>query len=103
MKLRPNYEEPADSQLDALQAGPDAGLWDAVVGVIEMICADTEDGTGRAHRIQGSSGTTLWAVRVPHPDPDNYYVLWDDGLAPDGTPEAVFYYVGPLPGGLVEG
>jgi hypothetical protein len=102
VSLQPNYEEPADSQLSDLQTGPDAGLWDAVVGVIEMVCEDTLDGTGRAHRLHGENGSEYWAVWVPHKDPDDLYVLWDDGTAPDGEPEAVFYYVGRLPRGLVQ-
>lgn len=102
MKLFPNYAEPADSQLTALETGPDGHLWNAVVGVIEMVCEDTADGTGRSRRIQGANGAASWAVRVPHPAPDDYYVLWDDGTGPGGEPEAVFYYVGQqLPHGTI--
>lgn len=99
-RLQPNYEEPADSQLSALQGHPDDAFWNAVVDTLEMICADDDDGVGRAHRVSGPL-RSMWAVRIPHRDPDNWFVLWEHDTAPDGTPEAVIYYIGPLPHGLV--
>lgn len=102
-KLEPSYQPEAWQQLDALQSGADAALWDAVVDALEMICRDDQDGTGRSYRIQGQNGRLMWAARVAtrHDDQD-LYVLWDDDVSPSGHPEALIYYVGLLPRGLID-
>jgi hypothetical protein len=102
-KLEPSYQPEAWQQLDALQGGADAALWDAVVDALEMICRDDQDGTGRSYRIQGQNGRLMWAVRVAARAnvviPQHVEVLV---AVPGGHPEALIYYVGLLPRGLID-
>jgi hypothetical protein len=98
VSLAPAYEPSVAAVLEKL-VGNDRALSDAVADTLLMICAQSADGVGRSHRVAGHR-RSAWAVHVPHRDPGDWYVLWDTGTAPDGTAEAVFYYIGPLPHGL---
>lgn len=82
----------ADAQLDALQLGPDAELWNAVCDALDLIVDRPDSAEARREAIVTAAGRTIWMVPVRHSSLDDVVVLW----AVENDIEYVLY-VGPMP------
>ena len=84
MSVEGGYSEVADQQLDALEAGPDVDLYNAVLDACELIFRLTAAAQARSTAITTSEGTRL---RLPVAGQPPYKVFWSS----DGRRiEAVF-------------
>lgn len=67
------YSQVADEQLDALQSGPDAGLYNAVLDACELILSYPEAAHARSTAITTRHGVRL---RLPVAGYPPYKVFW---------------------------
>ena len=86
------YTPEADQQLDELAAGPDAGLYDAVLDTIDRILDHTEASRVLSPPLRDSAGRTVLATPVMYETDPRWFVFW---TAPDSVP--VIRGVGALP------
>lgn len=78
------YSKVADGQLDALEAGPDVGLYNAVLDACELILRYPDAAQARSTAIRTKDGVVLRLPVAGHPP---YKVFWSS----DGPRvEAVF-------------
>lgn len=69
-----DYSEVADQQLDALEAGPDADLYNAVLDVIEAVFASPGRMQSMSSTIRTEDGQMV--LRLPVPGHPPYKVFW---------------------------
>ena len=67
------YSQVADEQLDALEAGPDADLYDAVLDACELIFRLPSQAQARSTAITTADGVRLRLPVAGHPP---YKVFW---------------------------
>lgn len=67
------YSQVADEQIDALQVGPDAGLYNAVLDACELILFYPEAAHARSTAITTTDGVGLRLPVAGHPP---YKVFW---------------------------
>ena len=72
---KPNYSAQAAAALDALKAGADDKLQNAVCDVIDLICDHAGDRRARAEQSRTAAGTPVWKVPV-RTAVDDWVVLW---------------------------
>jgi hypothetical protein len=75
MSLEPNYSAQASEALDALEAGADDKLLNAVCDVIDLIGDHARDRRARAEQLRTTSGTPVWKVPV-RSSVDDWALLW---------------------------
>lgn len=73
MTDRHSYSEVADAQLDALEAGPDADLYNAVLDACELIFRLPTQAQARSTAITTRDGVRLRLPVAGHPP---YKVFW---------------------------
>lgn len=86
MSVEGDYSEVADGQLDALEAGPDAGLYNAVLDACELILGYPAHAQSRSTAVTTNEGIRL---RLPGPGHSPYKVFWSSN-AGESRIEAVF-------------
>lgn len=67
------YSQVADDQLDALEAGPDADLYDAVLDAVALILEFPEQAQRRSTAITTVDGVVLRLPVAGHPP---YKIFW---------------------------
>lgn len=73
MTFTGDYSGVADSQLDALEAGPDTELYNAVLDACELILSYPGSAQARSTAVTTKSGVLLRLAVVGHPP---YKVFW---------------------------
>lgn len=84
MTVEGDCSEVADAQLDALETGPDSGLYDAVLDACELILSYPERAQRRSSAVTTSMGIRLRLAVAGYPP---YKVFW---TADGPRVEAVF-------------
>lgn len=88
--LEPNYSRQASAALDALEAGTDEKLLNAVCDAIDLICDHPGDRRARAEQLRTAAGTPVWKVAVRTYEGDWVVLWWPRGRLAD------IHYIGPL-------
>jgi hypothetical protein len=88
--LDPNYSAQAAEALDALEAGTDDKLLNAVCDVIDLICDHPGDRHARAEQLWTAAGTPVWKVPMRTAVDDWVVLWWPRGGVAD------IYYIGQL-------
>ncbi len=86
------YSPEAARQLDALAAGPDTELWDAVVDALDAVLDHTERQRSLSPALRDAAGRPLFATVVMYERDPRWFVFWN---VRDGAP--VILGVGILP------
>lgn len=86
------YSPEADAQLDALAAGPDPDLYNAVLDAIDHILDRTDTARVTSPPLRDAAGRAILATVVMHERDPRWFVFWSDT---SGVP--VILGVGALP------
>lgn len=86
------YTPEAEDQLDALQAGPDGDLYEAVLTTIEHVLDSTDTARALSPPLRDGAGRPVFGTVVMYEADPRWYVFWGD--RPAGV---VILGVGALP------
>lgn len=86
------YSPEADEQLDALAAGPDAALYNAVLDAIDHVLDGVEDARATSPPLRDAVGRPICATVVMYEGDPRWFVFWSDASG-----EPVVLGVGTLP------
>lgn len=85
------YSPEADEQLDALQAGPDADLYNAVLDAIDHVLHRTDRARAASPPLRDAQGRPLLATVVTYELDPRWFVFWAE------RPAVVILGIGVLP------
>jgi hypothetical protein len=86
------YSAAADDQLEALAAGPDPDLYNAVLDAIDRVLDDTETARVTSPPLRDAAGRPILATVVMYERDPRWFVFWSDASG-----ELVILGVAPLP------
>lgn len=86
------YAPEAEAQLDELQAGEDAELYNAVLDAIEHVLDNAESARAASPPLRDTKGRPIWATVVMYQRDPRWFVFWSDSHA-----EPVIRGIGALP------
>lgn len=70
------YSPEADEQLDALQVGPDAGLYNAVLAAIDHVLDHTDNARIASPPLRDAHGEPIRATVVTYELEPRWFVFW---------------------------
>lgn len=88
------YSPEAEAQLDALEAGPDEALYNAILDAIERVLDFPDLERGKSPGLRDSAGRPLFSTVVMYERDPRWFVFWN---ASDGVIRILGVGALPLP------
>lgn len=75
------YAPLAQQQLDALERGPDAELYNAVLDAVEVVLDQTDAARARSPGLRDADGKVLFSTVVMYEADPRWFVFWKETAA----------------------